>query len=42
MLTSAAKQRRVPKDMDERQPESFPTNPEVKEACQFPPAMLQS
>ena len=42
MLTSAAKQRRIPVDKDEGQPESSSTNPEVKEACQFSPAMLRS
>ena len=39
MLTSAVKQRRVPKDKDGRRLESSPTNPEAKEACQF---LLQS
>lgn len=42
MLTSAAKLRRVPVDKDETQHESSLASPEVKEACQLPPARLRS
>ena len=42
MLTSAAKQRRIPVDKDKTQHESSLASPEVKEACQLPPAWLRS